>query len=260
MKPIKSVSKALSILELFIKSNKSEMTLGEIAEALGLEKTAVSHIVSTLMTHGFIKQQAKRGKYSLGIRTLDFGKAAEKRSRENSGTMSYIADLSQYTNQIVYLATWYGSDVLFSRAYHYAFKLPDNIPHGWFNIPLHNHCMGKIILAELTEEDKDKYFRVIPLTKRAPNSIIEIAQIREQLSVVKKEGVAYEEEECHLNVNGVAAAIKNSENETIGAVYIMGNSFVLTRAELRIITPSLMTCALKISRELENHAEIDDNQ
>jgi IclR family transcriptional regulator, KDG regulon repressor len=255
MKTIKSVSKALSILELFLEDNQDEMTLGQIAEESGVKKTTASHIVSTLMAHGFINQKTKRGKYSLGVRSLDFSRVVKRGPKKYSGTVSLLSDLSRLTNHIVYLATWYGSDILFNRAYYYSFELPQKIPGDWFTVPLAYHCMGKIVLAEMTEADLDKYFSVNPLVKLGPKSILDIKQIKAQLLDIKKEGIAYEEEEWHVNVNGVAAGIRDSENETIGAAYIMGNSTVLTGAELRKIAPTLHTCALKISRELVSNID-----
>ena len=74
MKTLKSITKALKILELFL-DNKDEMVLGDIARSSGLEKTTVCRIVSVLVMHGFLKQRKKRGKYSLGIRFLDLGGA-----------------------------------------------------------------------------------------------------------------------------------------------------------------------------------------
>ena len=54
----KAILKALNILELFL-SNNEEMALGAISKSLNLNEGTVSHIVSTLVSHGFLKQRKK---------------------------------------------------------------------------------------------------------------------------------------------------------------------------------------------------------
>jgi IclR family transcriptional regulator, KDG regulon repressor len=249
LKIIKSVNKALNILELFQKY-KGEMTLGEIAGALEIDKTTVNSLALTLVKQGFLKQRKKRGKYSLGMKLLDIvGSNYNAFETKNTAIPYILVELGRLVNESVSFTVWYGSGVLLSRSLVNGESL-DTIPADWDSAGLHQTCVGKIILANMSNDDLNRYFRRKTLSKNTSDLNIDIEQMKKQLAVVKRKGLAFEDEEHQLAVSGVAAGVKNSEGETIGAVHVMGPSVRLTHTVLERIAPSVQRCALKISIEL----------
>jgi IclR family transcriptional regulator, KDG regulon repressor len=243
---VNAVAKAMNILELF-SGNSDGLTLGDIAAALDLNKSTVSHLVSTLSIHGFLKQRTRRGKYFLGIRFLDI--AGDIQNDCNDGSMvSCLTELSRMANEAVCLEVWYGSNVLLTKAEDYYNNLSDINLSNWPTRPLHITCVGKIILANLSDEDLDKYFRYRHLEKLTPDMMTNIEQLKAQLLTVRREGVAYEHEESMVGVSGIAAEIKNSDGETIGCIFISGPTEFLPLAKLKKITPNIKACAMNISK------------
>jgi DNA-binding IclR family transcriptional regulator len=110
--------------------------------------------------------------------------------------------------------------------------------------------VGKIILANLSDEDLNKYLRNGSFEKSAPNTITDIEQLKAELLVIKREGVAFENEESRIGISGIAAGVKSNDGGTIGSVFIMGSSARLTGVELERIKPGIKACVLKISRAL----------
>jgi IclR family transcriptional regulator, KDG regulon repressor len=243
-----AIDKALNVLELFL-DNKEEIAVGAIAESCGLKKTTAHRIVSCLYKRGFLKQKRKRGKYSLGVRFLDLGGKIIK-SGIGDGAVSYLTELSRLVNESVYLTVWYGSGVLLSRSFDYSSDSLASIPNDWSSMPLHHTCVGKLILANMSDKDLKKYFSIKPMNKVAPNTMVDIGNIKNQLAMVKLEGLAFEDEECKTGVRGVAASIKNADGEIIGAIFTQGETNHLTLDILVKIAPSIKICALKISKEL----------
>ena len=88
------------------------------------------------------------------------------------------------------------------------------------------------------------------LERKTDHTIVDLGRMNDELSYVKRENIAFEKEEVSLGVSGVASGIKNSEGETLGAVFIVGPSVRLDQTFLKKIAPSVKICALKISREL----------
>ena len=68
---MKSLQKALDILELFL-GDEGEISLSDLSKSSGLNKSTVNRIALTLVKRGYLKQENRRGKYSLGIKFLDF--------------------------------------------------------------------------------------------------------------------------------------------------------------------------------------------
>jgi DNA-binding IclR family transcriptional regulator len=114
---VKSVTKALNILEVF-QTNKSELAFGEIVDTLKISNASAYRIISTLVKEGFLKQQKKRGKYSLGIKLFDITESNIRAFKtENTAISNMLVDLSRLVNGSVSFTVWYGSEIMFSRSF-----------------------------------------------------------------------------------------------------------------------------------------------
>jgi IclR family transcriptional regulator, KDG regulon repressor len=246
---VKSVSKALRIMDLIL-ANKDETSLGEIAESLKLNESTVSHLVSTLVMHGYLKQRKKLGKYSPGVRFLDIGENLKSDRKSSNGGVAYLIELSRLINESIHLVVWYGSSVLYSKALDYSDEPVKEVPLKWSATPLHCTCVGKLILAGMSDVDLKKYFHNKILERRTSNTIVDLKQMKNNLRSIKAESIAFEFEECMMGINGVAAGIKNTEGENIGAVMVDGPSIRLTRDVLLNLAPSIKNCAVKISLDI----------
>jgi DNA-binding IclR family transcriptional regulator len=253
-KEMKTINKALNILELFMTNKNDELAVRDIVEATGLKKSSAHRIISTLVKRGFLKQHRKRGKYSLGVRIHDIsGTTIKETDAGNKMVPHIIVELSRLINESVYFTVWHGSDILLSHAFANR-ESSESTPLDWESINLHQSCVGKIVLSNMSNEDLHRYFRRFQSSNNRNGNSLNIERIEEQLEAIKREGIAFEDEEMHIGVSGVAAGVQNAEGETIGAVYIMGPAARLTHAELVKIAPSIQRCASKISSELGSQA------
>ncbi len=97
---MKSLSKALDILELFL-DTKEEMGVSEIARLTGLNKATISRIATYLTNRNYLAQSEKRGKYFLGTQFLSFSKVIKDRIKIRDIAMPYIAKLSKSVDESV---------------------------------------------------------------------------------------------------------------------------------------------------------------
>jgi IclR family transcriptional regulator, KDG regulon repressor len=249
MKTVKSIIKALNILDLFL-SGKKELALKDIAELSGLDKATTNRIALTLVQQGYLEQRKKRGKYSLGIKSLDLNSTANSESGNGSESLRYLTEFSQLTGENAILMMWCGSDVLRSRAYDFYTGSIKLLTDDWFKLPLHSSSIGKIILASMSDEEVKNYFIKNNPDKFTPNTIVNINQMKEHLSIIRRESIAYEIEEHNPGVNGVASEVRNKDGEIVGAVFVGGPSNRLNLDKIMKISPKVKNCALKISQDL----------
>jgi DNA-binding IclR family transcriptional regulator len=252
VKTVKSIVKASKVLELFSNGDQS-LGLREIARSLNIDEGTTSHIVSTLVNQGFLKQQQRRGKYSLGLKYLNLSAVINANLKKGSDSISYLIELSRLINETVLLFLWNGSDMYTGRALYSYYESLTDMSIELKISPLHSTALGKLILCGLSEEDLNKYFRSKSLEKFTPDTIIDIDQMKEHLLFVKRECIAYEIGENISDLNSIAAGIRDTDGEIIGAIVVSGSSSRLTREVLEKITPTVKLCALKISRELGYH-------
>jgi IclR family transcriptional regulator, KDG regulon repressor len=247
MKVIKSVSKAIDILELF--SDKDlEISLGEISKSLKIDEATVSHIVSTLVMQGFLKQNFKRGKYSLGVRFLDLSGTIGSNTENKLSPFSCLFQLSQQVNGSVHLNFWNNADDSLNQTCDHSADYLKVTPYNQSE-RLHKTATGKLILSGMPEEDLKKYFHHMGLSESEPGTINNIDYLKDVLSVVKRENIAFDMGDNVPGLNAIAAGIKNKEEVLIGALFVIAPSNGLTVNVINKIIPSLKACALTISRD-----------
>ena len=71
-KNIQSVERAFSILELFQKTSRSEHSVKEISDFLGLNKSTAFGLINTLTNLGYLYQNPENQKYTLSLKLLSF--------------------------------------------------------------------------------------------------------------------------------------------------------------------------------------------
>jgi IclR family transcriptional regulator, KDG regulon repressor len=69
-----SVERALEILKAFTPNNQAMGTV-EVSEKVGLHRSTVTRLLQTLTHHGFLQQNSKSKKYSLGRAASEIGRA-----------------------------------------------------------------------------------------------------------------------------------------------------------------------------------------
>jgi IclR family transcriptional regulator, KDG regulon repressor len=247
---VKILSKAISVLDLFLMSN-TELTMEEIAKMAAMNKSTARRIVLSLIDCGFLKRQQKRGKYSLGMKFLDYIQAVKRLNPIVNIAEPYIIEIGRITGETASLALWDGKDAVISRTIY-----PDNPLRVTANegtmVGLHFASLGKAIMAEMSEEELSLRLSK-NLIKYTHNTITDMNDLKKHLMIVRQEGAAIDDEEAFLGIRGIAAAFKNNEKIVVGVVNILGPSVRLTREKIREYIPAVKECASKISNALGYH-------
>ena len=246
---MKSITKALSILDLIL-TNENVISLKDIAKALDLKYSTAYRILSVLVKRGYVEKTKQRGKYSIGVRLLDISVSKLNIPDKINTDIPYVlVQLSKLVKESVFFTVWYGSDILLSRSYEEYSSL-ETVRNDWRNQLLHQTCVGKIILANMSKEDLHSYFREVSLLDASHKVNISVNQMKKQIDIVRKTNLAFENDERLSGISGVASGVRNKDGEVIGAVFITGSSSRLTHKTLETISIGCQQCASKISNEL----------
>ena len=102
---VKSLQKALEILNLF--TEKPVLGVTEVSEYLGIYKSTVHNILSTLKAMEYLEQDEETGKYRLGIQVFNLSKALGDTYSITKIAGPYMQELSNHTGERCYLAVPY---------------------------------------------------------------------------------------------------------------------------------------------------------
>jgi IclR family transcriptional regulator, KDG regulon repressor len=107
-----TVVKGLAVLEALARAS-APMRLSALAEQLGLQKSNVHRLLSTLMAQGFVEQEGETGRYGLTLKIWELGTAVLAVNPVKRRATPYMQDLHQLTGETVSLTILDGDDVLY---------------------------------------------------------------------------------------------------------------------------------------------------
>jgi IclR family transcriptional regulator, KDG regulon repressor len=239
--------KSVDVLNLFL-ADEGELTLEELAIRTHMNKTTTRRIAVSLIDCGLLKQPKKRGKYSLGLKLLDYSQALKKQLPIVDIAQPLLQDFGRAVNETTSMALWDGKTAVICQSIHPTHPLKVTSYEGTL-LGLHYNSLGKAILAELKPEEQDNLLKG-ELFRFTANTITNVSELKNQLVTIHREGIAIDDEEGFKGIRGIAAVFKNSEGSTVGAVTILGPSVRLTRERIQEIVPLLKECTSRISEAL----------
>ncbi len=251
MSGIQSIERAFSILEA-IATQPTGLGVTDIAVQVGLPKSTVSRILTTLTAVNAIERLPNNDGFQLGqtMRTLALNIPYSQQLI--TITRPYLLELAEYTGEAVGLCVPDGDQV------HYVDQLQSQHQvqvRDWTGVrfPMHVVSAGKLFMACWSQEVLDDYLER-PLTKPTERTLTDPTALRQRLAQVRQQGYDWTYEEFAEGLNAVSAPIYDQSSRIIAAINIYGPAFRFPVAEHHAeITQLLLTITQKISDRLRRY-------
>lgn len=244
---VQSLERAFAILEE-VAQHRDGVGLAELAKKVALHNSTTFHLVRTMVSAGYVRQDRASKRYHLG--RMVFSLAANALNEiELVGTATPILeDLARATGETSHLAIRSGNDVVIAArvAGGGAFQLVDR---AGATRPAHCTGLGKVLLAALPEEQLERVLTQ-PLRPYTAKSITDPERLREELRRVRDAGVAYDDAEFDLEVRCVAVPFHDFRGRIAGAIGISGPVWRLTVQRLQEAATQVRAASERLSREL----------
>lgn len=216
---IPAVGRALDVLELFLAT--PELSAPEITERLGLPRTSVHELVTTLAERGYLTAvPAQPTRYRLGLPLFLLGSSFAERLDLAGEAQQVAAQTAAECDETVHVALLEGTDVV------YIAKVDSTHPVRMVSavgrrLPAHCTAVGKMLLSGLTPEALDaRYPADRRLAAMTPRSLTSPARLRTQLTRIRRDGVAYDDCESNDAVHCVAAPVHDRTGAMVAAMSI----------------------------------------
>ncbi len=217
---LSSLSAALDILCLF-SSSSPELSLSEIARRLGIGKSRVHRLLTTLQSRQFIEQDPQTSRYRPGINNLWVGWLYEMTNRVVQESRPILQQIARQTNMTAHAATLADGELIYL-----AREFPDSVPR-WGTVRSvrtlpHATALGKMILACLTDDDIGVILDKTGLPPRTPHTITDRNEFLQKIGRIREDGYAVDNEEADLDRRCIAVPLRNINNQLLGALSISG--------------------------------------
>lgn len=203
------------------------MSASRLCEAVGLNKTTIYYLVESLATLGFAERSEQLKGYRLGLRSLELGRAVQRRLNIATLSRPSLIRLCAATRETVNLAVPYVFDALIAESIEGSYGVRATSYVGTRS-HYHSTACGKAMLAHFDAAARRALYAARPLAPATPNTITDPDALERQLEDVRKSGHAFDFEENELSANCVAAPIFDGFGQVAGAISLSGISSRMT--------------------------------
>src|SRR3954454_5169409 len=202
---VQVISRAAKILRA-LRNHPKGLSLSQISKEVGMARSTVQRIVTTLEQERFVTSASSNGGYRLGAEIAMLAAAVHSDLREE--IRPFLIKLSHQVNETVDLSVLDNGKVLFVDQIIAPHPLQATSQPG-ASFPLHCTANGKAILASLPIAEFEK---LLPeqLKRYNDKTITSRDELLKELEAVRKDGVAFAREEHIHGICAVGAVVFDS--------------------------------------------------
>jgi IclR family KDG regulon transcriptional repressor len=245
----KSLERALQIMDAF-RSDRRELTIGQLSEILGLARATVSRLCTTLVKYDYLKKNPEKKQYSLGIRLFDLGSIVFDSFSLRSISSPHLSRLQMKVGKTIYLG------ILENDALLYIDKREDPRNPVSFTSRIgtrrspHWGMLGLVLMAYLPDGEVERLLSKNPLVALTKRSITGKDEYKERLRKVREEGYAVDVDEAMEGISGVSVPIHDFSGKVIAAVGVGFISPSVDSRGLKRLIKEVAETARTISKEM----------
>ena len=183
------VFKAIKVLE-FIGESGRDVSLTEVANALGMPKTTVFRYLQTLSATMFLRHDIGRDRYGIGMRFRTLARTDNSLHRLRQVAVPVMRDLNRTFNETINLAIEADGEIVYIEIIESTRTLRMQARVGSRD-PLHTTSLGKAVLAYLGDAERDAILAGA-LSEQTYRSVMDSNVLRRQLKEVRNRGYAVE--------------------------------------------------------------------
>ena len=245
---IRAVERALDVLLCFSRQTP-QLTMTQIAERLGMNKSAVHRHLATLERKRFVQRDPVTGVYQLGVRLLQMAYLTLEHNDLRRLAAPFLRRLCDEYRETVDLAVLDDADVVFLDVLESPQRVKLAAAIGQ-RLPAFATASGKAMLALMPEATVRRILsRGMPFTTEHAAHSPEI--LLEDLRQTRERGYALAAQEYEYGINAVAAPILDLRQQPIASISVAGPTYRLTLERMIEIGPQVLSAAQELARELE---------
>ena len=183
----------------------------------------------------------------MGHKAFQFGETSDYLQSISETSREILKDISSQTNLITYLAMLEGSQIVHSD------KISNNTDDATirtFRMRLDAHCcaLGKVMLAYRPENEISTIYRSYNFYPHTNNTIINLNDLKKQLTKIRGIGYALNHGEAFENSYGIGVAILDKDKRSFAGIALSGSKNILNPKTMDNYINLLQDASIKISR------------
>ena len=245
-----TVGKAIGVLDQVAGFGRPVRFTEVLAES-DLPKPTLYRFIQSLTNQGMLVYDPERQTYAPGLRLLRLAHSAWAVSSLAPIARPFLDTLSAETGEAVHLAQIDNGQVLFIDKRR-ADAGYETLAQSGQVAPAYCTGVGKVILAFMNQESRNLAIQQQAFHSYTDATHTDAKTLEVELSVIRKDGVAYDREEHQSGIISIAAPILTARKRVIGAVSIATSTSRHSLDGLEAFRPILLETAAKIGTEAQS--------
>ena len=215
---IQSVERVFSIIEQMCKEEESSVTA--LSKATGLNKTTVFRFLNTLVGMGYAVKNEKTEMYSLTLKFLRISSRKLAAYDIQKQLNSALQAISGKFGETVHLVERNGNKVVYIDKFESDTNSVRMVSRIGMSLDIFTTAVGKAMLSFLSDDEIKELWDKFAHKKKTSYTITDFEVFMKEIEVIRKCGLALDNEENELEVRCVAVALPDAYGEYRYAVSV----------------------------------------
>jgi DNA-binding IclR family transcriptional regulator len=243
------VKKAFQVLRL-IARKPNGLTLSDVARELEIGKSTVHGIVSALEEEGALMREPRTKKFTLGVTLVELGRSTHARIDLKDAARPFMEELMAQIQESVFLGVRNVDHVTVLDIVESTQNLKITSPVGT-TIPLLAGATGKLFLAAMPEKQVTELLRIKGLPRYTAHTITDQRRYLQEIRKVRRDGVAFDDEEYISGVRAAAALIKTG-GQPVSAIWVVGFKPSMSDEKMQQLAAHMKSAVEGIGRRIDS--------
>lgn len=244
----RSLERGLRLVEAVAFSG-GPISLAEAARRTGLHRSTAHHLLQTLVSLDYLRQNPESRGYELGLRPFLLTGRTWSPEQLAGITQPYLAELGRRSGEVASLAVYRdGAVTIVAKREHDG---PVRVVHD-IGAPRPIHCtaVGKAILPWLQPDELASLLAHTRFTRYTPRTITTRSEFETHLTRIRAAGYAIDDEEHLEGIRCMAAPVFGPAGQVVASMCVVGPKNRLTHKRLRALRAPLLGLARALSKQL----------
>ena len=217
-----SSAKMLDIIEFLADHNNEPMRLKDIADGLSMSPSTVLRFLSSLMERDYLWQDPNSLQYSLTLKLCSVANKVSSNLQLYDLALPIMKQICARFGESVCLAEEQDMEAVYIGVVRTPDQMLQTMQRIGNRAPLHSTGVGKLLLLNYSEAKIDRLISTKGLPALTKNTITTKTGLIEKIAQIRRQGYAYDDEECEIGSRCIAVPVYNYTGKVIAGLSVTG--------------------------------------
>jgi IclR family transcriptional regulator, acetate operon repressor len=210
--------RSFAVLEALVESERAA-SLTDIVKRCALPKPTVYRMLAMLETAGLVVRDPGAARYSPGPRLASLGLRTMQNGSLSAARHAILGQLVEKIGETCNFTMLHAGEVMYLDRVEAAWPLRMNLTSG-SRVPLHCTASGKLLLAYMAKPARDRMLANLSYTRYTESTISSRKALETELSRIRKQKHAVDNEEYHAGLVCVAVPTRSPGGRPCAAIAV----------------------------------------